>query len=125
MGSDSFRASRHQGYVSEVPFAGIALPPNEAHPYRAPYLLPVPPPFKSQDSGTSSHRSKLARRLLLGGKILFLALLVMAMLMPVVVKLHVGFVHRAEARRVYRIRAFKHRTAFHFQPAKNWMSGEY
>jgi hypothetical protein len=82
-------------------------------------------PARSEHSSGSSRRSKqLAKSLLLGGKIVFLALLVMAMLMPVLVKLHLGFVHRTEVRRVYRVRAFQHRTAFHFQPAMNWMNGE-
>lgn len=130
-------------HVGVVPFSGMALPQNEAYPYgRAPYSSSPanyqsnpflagsngpPAPFdKLGQEHSGSRRSKqVAKSLLLGGKIhVFLALLVMAMLMPVLVKLHLGFVHRAEVRRVYRVRTFQHRTAFHFQPAMNWMNGE-
>lgn len=53
-----------------------------------------------------------------------LLLLVLAVLVPVGVVVRSRRASRDEARRIFEIRAYKHRTGFHFQPDKNWMNGK-
>lgn len=70
-----------------------------------------------QDPKNRFPRSKLV--LLLG-----LLVLVVVVVTPVSLMLRSRFAAQAEANRLYEIRAFKQRTAFHFQPDKNWMNGK-
>lgn len=79
-----------------------------------PYAFATQQDARLPDSGRP--RAKL---LLLVG----LILLVVVVVTPVAVLLRSRYARQAEARRIFEIRAFKHRTAFHFQPEKNWMNG--
>lgn len=89
-----------------------------------PYTNGPPVSSKSQEETGRRHRFKLPKRIVLGAKILFLAMVVMAIFLPSFANIHDGFLARAHARRVCTVRTLKHRTAYHFQPAMNWMNGD-
>lgn len=88
-----------------------------------PLVLGVPPlsiAGKPNLNPTSTRSRNLNRALL---AVIVIAL-VLAVLIPVAVVLRSRHASNAEAKRLFEIRAFKHRTAFHFQPDKNWMNGK-
>lgn len=84
-----------------------------------PLVLGVPPFSLGSQQEAPRRRYKFSRALL----VVALLLLVVAVLIPVAVVLRSRHARRAEAKRQFEIRAVKHRTAFHFQPDKNWMNG--
>lgn len=102
-----------------TPYFAISDQSNTSLPLDdGPLVLGVPP-----FSLAGKQEPRPSRRCSNSVLLVALLLLVLAVLIPVAVVLRSRHARHAEARRRFEIRAFKHRTGFHFQPDKNWMNG--